>query len=366
MGELSEVRENWEEFGRTDPLWSILTVAGKRLGRWDEREFFQAGEDEVAAVMERLRPLGLPRQRRRALDFGCGVGRLTQALAGRFDEVDGVDIAESMIERAGARNRHGARCRYLVNAREDLSAFDDEAFDFVLSIYVLQHMEPRYAERYVREFVRVLRPGGLAVFQIPTAPLDAPPLPPSAFAAELRLATPAETLTLPPGAVACLPVLVRNLGDIAWPAHGVRAVHIANHWMAEDGSMLVFDDGRAPLLHDLPPGEAAEVELEVRTPDVPGRYLLDVDLVQEGVAWFAQHGSPTVHWTVQVAHEQTGGQPAGEVPTLAGSARPLMEMHGVPAAEVTRWVEESGGRVIRAWSLQHIPDWSSRLYVATR
>ncbi len=50
--------------------------------------------------------------KRRALDFGCGVGRLTQALARHFNIVDGVDIAPSMIELANQFNRSGGRCRY--------------------------------------------------------------------------------------------------------------------------------------------------------------------------------------------------------------------------------------------------------------
>jgi SAM-dependent methyltransferase len=56
----------------------------------------------------------------------------------------------------------------VLNERDDLSLFDDQSFDFVLSVIVLQHMPPELAKKYIAEFVRVLRSGGLAYFQIPS------------------------------------------------------------------------------------------------------------------------------------------------------------------------------------------------------
>jgi hypothetical protein len=55
----------------------------------------------------------------------------------------------------------------VLNERDDLSIFADGAFDFVFSFLVLQHMPPPLAESYLREFVRVLKPGGIGYFQMP-------------------------------------------------------------------------------------------------------------------------------------------------------------------------------------------------------
>jgi len=110
---------------------------------------------------------GLRVPHHQALDFGCGVGRLTQALAEHFERVVGVDIAPSMIARARQENRHGDRVRYVVNERSDLAGLGSERFDLILSLLVLQHMEPAYALGYVAEFLRLLTPGGAAVFNIP-------------------------------------------------------------------------------------------------------------------------------------------------------------------------------------------------------
>src|SRR5213075_3164955 len=131
-------------------------------------EFFRTGVVEIDDVMAYVDRLGLKFARRAALDFGCGVGRLTQALCGHFDAAVGVDIAPSMIDKARAYNRHGERCRYSLNVSDDLSQFDDGQFDFIYSNIVLQHMLPRYSKKYVREFLRLLAPGGVAVLQLPT------------------------------------------------------------------------------------------------------------------------------------------------------------------------------------------------------
>jgi SAM-dependent methyltransferase len=164
---LRSQQNQWDQLGRTDPLWAILTDREKRNGRWDEAEFFATGRSEIAELMARASALGLPAARRAALDFGCGVGRLTQALADYFDEVTGADIAPAMLERARGYNRYGDRCRYVLNAQNHLRAFPAACFDLVYSSITLQHLPRRHVRAYLAEFIRVLRPNGLLVFQLP-------------------------------------------------------------------------------------------------------------------------------------------------------------------------------------------------------
>lgn len=183
---LKELQGNWNLFGKQDPLWAIATWPDKKGNRWKLDEFFALGQKEVDEVLEDIRKLGLVFSRGRALDFGCGVGRLTQALAKHFTQVVGVDIAHSMIDLARRYNRHGSDCRYVLNEVADLRQFPEDDFDFVYSNIVLQHMEPDYSKAYIREFVRVLRPQGVVVFQLPsrcTVP-PAPPTVPSQSASE--------------------------------------------------------------------------------------------------------------------------------------------------------------------------------------
>jgi ubiquinone/menaquinone biosynthesis C-methylase UbiE len=174
--ELKELQRNWDAFGETDPLWAILAASEKKGNRWDVGEFFRTGVEDIDRVMQYLESLRIPLRRRTALDFGCGVGRLTQALARHFDAVCGVDIAPSMIELARSMNRSGSRCRFILNEGSDLRLFDDGSFDFIVTMLVLQHMKPRYAKQYLREFVRLLVPGGVLVFQMPSEEVETPSL----------------------------------------------------------------------------------------------------------------------------------------------------------------------------------------------
>jgi ubiquinone/menaquinone biosynthesis C-methylase UbiE len=169
--DLRELQKNWNEFGKVDPLWAILTWPDKKGNRWDLEEFFSLGREEIALIMKHISSLDISCLRyRKALDFGCGVGRITQALAPYYDEVNGIDISPSMIELAGTYNRYGAKCRYFVNETNDLTLFEDNTFDFIYSIITLQHIKPPYIKGYLKEFVRVLAPGGLLAFQVPSEP----------------------------------------------------------------------------------------------------------------------------------------------------------------------------------------------------
>jgi len=167
--QIERQERDWNELAQLDPYWAILTSPGKRFGRWDSAEFFATGKAEVEALMDRASQLGLPQRRERALDFGCGLGRVTRALADEFDECVGVDISENMV--TGARDAHADvdSVSFVVNRASDLRRFADGSFDLVYSAIALQHVPDRHTiESYIAEFCRVLRPGGLAVFNLPS------------------------------------------------------------------------------------------------------------------------------------------------------------------------------------------------------
>lgn len=166
--DLRSLENNWNLLGESDPLWAVLMNPDRQGNRWDTREFFLTGYHDVVYAMHQIVWQGLSVERGRALDFGCAVGRLSQGLACYFDEVDGVDIAPAMIRQAREYNPYGDRVRFHHNPHSDLSLFADNQFDFVFSLIVLQHMEPRYAKRYIAEFLRVVKPGGLVLFQQPS------------------------------------------------------------------------------------------------------------------------------------------------------------------------------------------------------
>ncbi|MFY9588465.1 MAG: class I SAM-dependent methyltransferase [Actinomycetota bacterium] len=163
---LRYLERRWNRLGREDPLWAVYSDPEKRGSRWDIDAFLETGVTEITHMLEEARACGLD-PRGRALDFGCGVGRLTQALAAHFDEVWGVDVAPSMIEEAERINRFPDRVHYRLNTVDDLSTFEDDRFGLVYSSITLQHIEPGFARRYIAEFYRVTKPGGAVIFAIP-------------------------------------------------------------------------------------------------------------------------------------------------------------------------------------------------------
>lgn len=167
---LGRLQRKWNEAGKVDPFWSVLSAPDKKGNRWQVDEFFRTGVEEVDPLMEYVASLGVPLQKGRALDFGCGPGRLTQALGRHFDRVDGVDISPSMIELARQLNGQADRCHFHVNGADDLRIFSDRAFDFIYTSMTLQHLKPRNTRRYLREFLRVLNDQGVLIFQLPSRP----------------------------------------------------------------------------------------------------------------------------------------------------------------------------------------------------
>jgi ubiquinone/menaquinone biosynthesis C-methylase UbiE len=165
--ELARLSRDWTKLGLDDPLWAVCVDRDRRGGRWDVAEFMASGRAEIAAALDRLDQLGIYPARSAALDFGCGVGRLTAALSDYFDSVTGVDISLSMLDTAAALLAGQPGCRVLHNASPDLRIFPDASFDLVYSSLVLQHMPRALACAYLTEFVRVTRPGGAVVILVP-------------------------------------------------------------------------------------------------------------------------------------------------------------------------------------------------------
>jgi len=154
---------DWEEMAAIDPLWAILSSPEKRFGNWELSEFLRTGEEEIASLLQSAGKLGRPKQRRRAIDFGCGVGRLTRALDAHFAECHGVDISHSMLERA---RQLTPACHFREGS--DLSSFPAGFADLIYSSMVLQHQPQRKnVVALVADMVRVLAPDGLLVFQMP-------------------------------------------------------------------------------------------------------------------------------------------------------------------------------------------------------
>ncbi|MFA5392076.1 MAG: class I SAM-dependent methyltransferase [Candidatus Paceibacterota bacterium] len=164
---LQKLKKNWNKLADEDALWAILSDPTKKHNKWQLEEFFKTGEKEISNVFKELESLGLKVKFERCLDFGCGAGRLTQALGNFFNESIGIDISEKMIELAKAYNSK-TNCKFFVNEDKNLSLFSDGYFDFIYSSITFQHIYPTYALTYLRACLKKLVTGGVMVFQITT------------------------------------------------------------------------------------------------------------------------------------------------------------------------------------------------------
>lgn len=149
------------------------------------------------------------------------------------------------------------------------------------------------------EILAAVRPYSLALAKEP--PRVRPPLPAEGFRAELSVA--ARMSSLRAKKQSAIVVRIKNGSTVTWLARerggSPHQVSLGNHWLDPSGKTLINDDGRSALLRDLKPGETTELPLTVNAPG-PGSYILELDMLQEGVSWFGLRGSPTVWLPVEV------------------------------------------------------------------
>jgi hypothetical protein len=143
-------------------------------------------------------------------------------------------------------------------------------------------------------------------------PKDQPPtepvaLPNNGFKAEITLVEPPAKLRS--GQKETVRVKVKNTSDVMWWSRGAPVnprsdnkfyLAAGNRWLKADGTLQTNMDGRYGIGKDLKPGEDTEVPLVITAPKDPGEYTLEVDLIQEQVAWFSDKGSPTAKAKITV------------------------------------------------------------------
>ena len=162
---LDRMRSDWNARAREDVRYY---VAFGRRGQQDE-EFFASAAGVVRQLEEELKRL--PRETspeaRRALEVGCGPGRLLRPMSRNFGEIHGVDVSDEMIRLAEERFRGAAGIRLHATNGMDLAPLPSNYFDFIYSYAVFQHIPSHEVVlSYFGEMRRVLKDGGIARFQL--------------------------------------------------------------------------------------------------------------------------------------------------------------------------------------------------------
>lgn len=159
--------QTWEWFGRRDPYFGAITKPRyhrEQLSSENRADFFESGSEHIesvlAAIRKHLDPQFTPT---RALDFGCGPGRLLVPLAGVCSEVVGIDVSEAMLAEARSNcSERGIGNVTLVKSDDRLSALAGN-FDLIHSVLVFQHIAPRRGMAMVEQLLDRLRSGGVGV-----------------------------------------------------------------------------------------------------------------------------------------------------------------------------------------------------------
>ncbi|MDP9169586.1 MAG: methyltransferase domain-containing protein [Acidobacteriota bacterium] len=159
------MRDEWNERAREDAHYFV--AFGRR--EQDDEEFFATAADlvrELESELKRL-PAGVPVASRRALEIGCGPGRLIRPMSRHFGEIHGIDVSDEMIARAGQKLAGIPHAHVHPASGSDLALFASDYFDFVYSYAVFQHIPSAdVVFSYLRETARVLKPGGIARLQL--------------------------------------------------------------------------------------------------------------------------------------------------------------------------------------------------------
>ncbi|MFN2500770.1 MAG: class I SAM-dependent methyltransferase [Pyrinomonadaceae bacterium] len=164
---MSNGKELWESYGVEDAYFAVATFEKYRDSELDDAaraEFFESGRQHVEEIWSEFESrFNMQLRPRRALDYGCGVGRILLPMAGKCGTVTGIDISDAMLAETG-RNLNAQRIENvrLSNVDEFMMA-DHERFDLIHSYIVLQHMHPNEGDKITEKMLGRLEPGGVGM-----------------------------------------------------------------------------------------------------------------------------------------------------------------------------------------------------------
>ncbi len=159
----AQMREDWNSRAREDAGYYV--AFGRR--DQDDAEFFATATEVINGLEWELRRVSpLERAHWKALEIGCGPGRLMRPMSRHFLEIHGVDVSDEMIARAKEKLKDITNAHAHSTDGASLTLFPDAHFDFIYSYAVFQHIPSRdVVYQYLREIHRVLKPGGLVRMQ---------------------------------------------------------------------------------------------------------------------------------------------------------------------------------------------------------
>jgi ubiquinone/menaquinone biosynthesis C-methylase UbiE len=164
---MDKIEKKWEHYGETNPYFAVSTFdkfKSENLNDAALTEFFESGEEYVERIWQEIEDHFQTKFKpHKAIDFGCGVGRITLPLAKRCETIIGIDISENMLREARQNSaKFSLKNVDFVKGDNDLTKVFGE-FDFIHSFIVFQHIQPKIGEAIFKKFVEMLSNGGIGI-----------------------------------------------------------------------------------------------------------------------------------------------------------------------------------------------------------
>jgi SAM-dependent methyltransferase len=225
---IEHVADVWSRLGEADPHWSVMTSDEYRQHALGDNvaAFYASADPHVVTIKAFLGRAGIPFDPDwSAFELGCGVARVTSALARHFRHVVGCDVSRPHLDIAAKYCRDTG----LTNVSfMQLRSLDDlqnlEPFDFFFSLISLQHSPPPIISAILDGSFAALRPEGLALFQVPT------------YQAGYRFAWDSYLADLPRGME--MHVLPQSEIFALFERHGMRCIEVQEDFFTGSASML--------------------------------------------------------------------------------------------------------------------------------
>jgi LCP family protein required for cell wall assembly len=143
-------------------------------------------------------------------------------------------------------------------------------------------------------------------------------------------------------------IKVKNTGDLTWNRNGTNPIFLGYHWIDFNTREMAVFDGRRSIISNDGVGVGDEVEFDIRitAPSEPGEYILQLDLVHEGVTWFSYQGVPPFEKFVSVGVGYSAQyDDSGNTPNYLDPGQEYEVEVRVKNTGMSLWVSEGSERI---------------------
>jgi len=159
---LKQLKDDWESAAkRKDYRFSIYSNPD-----FSEPIFDKSGTTSLNILLDILESWNVDISDKTVVDYGCGAGRVTKYIAQVARKVIGTDISEKMIDRFKQRLGKIENVDLFTGSGKDLRPLEDGSVDIIYSLWVFQHIPEKIVPKIVEDCYRVLKEGGLLIFQM--------------------------------------------------------------------------------------------------------------------------------------------------------------------------------------------------------